>query len=207
MWSSQPGFFRGLPCLARNPGSHQRCTRTNRELLLAPFNMIFSTWFARRVHHVGRARTSARRQARGHFFPENARTVRQSTPGTTDRLLFDIRVTPSSTVSKREWVHRTWLPSEEQSISGGPRFLDQSLFSRRTFPSLQQYGRGEYHLEFSVPGGDRAGWASGEKRRGLTTSEPPEEPWDGTAAAHTCARTVASIPQISRCRRGAARLL
>ena len=30
-------ILRCLPCLARNPGSHQRCTRTNRELPPLPF--------------------------------------------------------------------------------------------------------------------------------------------------------------------------
>ena len=36
-----------------------------------PFNMIFSFRLALRVYHVGRARESARRQARGHFSQKN----------------------------------------------------------------------------------------------------------------------------------------
>ena len=63
-------LFTGKRGLGQKP---ERRTRINTKppLPSLPFNMIFSFRLALRVYHVGRARESARRQARGHFSQKN----------------------------------------------------------------------------------------------------------------------------------------
>ena len=120
-------FFRGessCVCGARNPDSqvlalsrtkprkspalhtHQQGASTPS---LPPFNMIFSFRCARGVYHVGRERRSARRQARGHFFPETPGRSASRHPGQPiDCSLIFVR---HRALYRKKWVRRTWLPS------------------------------------------------------------------------------------------------
>ena len=76
---------------------------------LPPFNMIFSFRCARGVYHVGRERRSARRQARGHFFPETPGRSASRHPGQPiDCSLIFVR---HRALYRKKWVRRTWLPS------------------------------------------------------------------------------------------------
>ena len=102
MWSSQPGFSGAclvshetpeVTSVAHAPtGSfHPFPSPLQHDILIPMCSRGVSRWEGEEKREE--ASTWA-------LFPGNARTVRQSTPGATNRLLFDIR-TPSSTVSKK----------------------------------------------------------------------------------------------------------